>query len=50
MCTDILIDEGHAVPYHGQSKADVEKGHLANRQRLMQEGKVDVKLIQELSE
>ena len=50
MCTDILIDEGHAVPYHGQSKADIEVGHLANRQRLMQEGKVDVKLIQELSE
>lgn len=50
MCTEILIDEGHAVPYHGQSKADVEVGHLANRQRLMHEGKVDVAYIQSLNE
>lgn len=48
MCTDILIDEGHAVPYHGQSKADIETGHLANRQRLMQEKRVDVAYIQSL--
>lgn len=48
MCTDILINEGHAVKYHGQSKADIETGHLANRQRLMQEKKVDVAYIQSL--
>lgn len=39
--TEILIEEGHAVKYHGQNKADVEMAHLANRNRLMSEGVVD---------
>ena len=39
--TDILIEEGHAVKYFGQNKADVLQEHLANRNRLMSEGKVD---------
>lgn len=39
--TEILIEEGHAVKYHGQNKADVEVAHLANRNRLMTEGVVD---------
>lgn len=30
-----MCDEGFAVPYVGQNKADVEKLHLANRKRLM---------------
>lgn len=38
--TEILIEEGHAVPYHGQSKDDVQEAHLANRNRLISEGKV----------
>jgi len=33
-----LISEGHAVAYHGQAKADVEEAHLANRERLLEEG------------
>lgn len=45
--TDILIEEGHAVKYHGQNKADVEVAHLANRNKLMEEGVVDPKLVQE---
>lgn len=35
-----LINEGHAVPYHGQSKEDVQAAHMANRLRLLKEGVV----------
>ena len=38
--TEILVDEGHAVEYHGQSKEDIRDGHYKNRQRLVLEGKV----------
>jgi len=34
--TESLIKEGHAVPYHGQSKADIQEAHLKNRQRLIE--------------
>lgn len=50
LVSEILIEEGHAVKYHGQNKADVEVSHLANRQRLMQEGVVDPKVVQEAEE
>lgn len=39
--TDILIDEGYAVPYFGGSKEDTQAGHEINRQRLLNEGIVD---------
>lgn len=45
--SEILIEEGHAVKYHGQNKADVQIAHLGNRNRLMEEGVVDPKLVQE---
>ena len=38
--TKILIDEGQAVKYFGQNKADVEVQHMVNRQRLLHEGVV----------
>ena len=38
--TEILVDEGHAVEYHGQSKEDIRDEHYKNRQRLVAEGKV----------
>ena len=38
MVTDILIEEGHAVAYHGQSKNDVQNAHLLNRKKLLNEG------------
>jgi micrococcal nuclease len=41
--TEVLIEEGHAVPYHGQSKDDVQAQHMANRERLLSEGKVTLK-------
>tara|TARA_Y100000356_G_scaffold94713_1_gene80121 strand:+ start:190 stop:633 length:444 start_codon:yes stop_codon:yes gene_type:complete len=36
--TQILVDEGYAVKYHGQSKDDIQEAHLANRERLVKEG------------
>tara|TARA_R110001592_G_scaffold20761_5_gene83841 strand:- start:2701 stop:3162 length:462 start_codon:yes stop_codon:yes gene_type:complete len=38
MLTEILIEEGHAVPYMGGAKADTVAAHEANRQRLVAEG------------
>lgn len=38
--TEIMVEDGHAVPYFGGSKDDVEAGHLANRERLLKEGVV----------
>ena len=40
---NILINEGYAVPYTGQSKNDVKQLHLINRQRLISEGKLVIK-------
>jgi len=47
LVTEIMIEEGHAVKYYGQNKADVEVGHLANRQLLMENGTVDPKTVQD---
>ena len=33
-----MIKDCHAVPYFGQSKDDTEKGHMWNREMLIQEG------------
>jgi|TARA_Y100000022_G_C13056479_1_gene286864 micrococcal nuclease len=33
-----MIQACHAVPYFGQSKEDTEKGHMWNREMLIQEG------------
>lgn len=41
LVTEVMIEEGHCVPYFGGSKADVQVAHMANRQKLMQEGVVD---------
>lgn len=38
--TKVMIEEGHAVEYHGQSKDDIKEAHLANRERLWEEGVV----------
>jgi micrococcal nuclease len=40
MATEILIEEGQAVHYMGQSKEDVQEAHMANRKRLIEEGVV----------
>jgi len=38
--TKIMIDEGYCVPYFGGSKEELTAMHLANRERLIKEGKV----------
>ncbi len=38
LVTDIMIEEGHAVAYHGQSKNDIKSAHLDNRKKLLAEG------------
>ena len=38
--TETLINEGHAVAYHGGSKDDVQAQHMKNRERLLNEGVV----------
>ena len=38
--TDVMIEEGHCVPYFGGSKEEVQAQHMANRQRLLREGVV----------
>jgi len=37
-----LIELHHAAPYFGQSKEEIEEIHLANREILISEGKVNV--------
>ena len=37
---DVLMEEGHAVAYHGGDKDAVQAQHLKNRQRLIDENKV----------
>jgi micrococcal nuclease len=41
--TSILVEEGYAVKYFGQNKADIATAHLANRNKLLHEGKVVIK-------
>jgi len=40
LLTEVLVSEGHAVPYHGQNKEDIQKAHLANRVKLLEDGVV----------
>ena len=40
MITEILIEEGHCVPYFGGSKDDTQAAHMVNRERLIAEGLV----------
>ena len=36
--TEIMIEEGHCVPYFGGSKEEVQAQHAVNRERLLAEG------------
>lgn len=40
MVTEVMIEEGHCVPYFGGSKEEVQAQHAVNRARLIAEGKV----------
>ena len=37
---ETLMEEGHAVAYHGGDKDNVQMQHFANRQKLIDEGKI----------
>ena len=39
--TEIMIQEGYGVKYHGQSKEDIQEQHLANRKILQEQGLVN---------
>lgn len=41
LVTEVMIEEGHCVPYFGGSKEDVEAAHMANRELLLEKGVVD---------
>jgi len=41
LVTEIMIEEGHCVPYFGGSKEEVQAAHMKNRERLLNEGVVD---------
>lgn len=41
MVTDVLVEEGHCVPYFGGSKDEIQAKHMVNRQKLLREGIVD---------
>jgi len=38
--TEILIEEGHAVPYFGGSKEEIQEQHMRNREKLIENGTV----------
>lgn len=38
--TQLMIENHHAVPYHGQSKDDVQDAHMLNRSKLLESGSV----------
>lgn len=39
---DIMIREGYAAPYFGESKDDIEQIHMANRQKLIDKGVIQL--------
>ena len=44
-----MIDEHHAVAYTGGNKEEIEKGHLANREILLEQGVVVLETQQEMN-
>jgi micrococcal nuclease len=44
----ILIEEGHGVPYFGDSKDNAQDMHRVNRERLLKEGVVDAEAYEKL--
>jgi len=50
LVTEILIEEGHCVPYFGESKDDVQAQHAINRARLIAEGIVSAEEVKAAEE
>ena len=38
ICADVLCEEGHAVAYFGGAKEDIQKQHMTNRKKLVEQG------------
>ena len=41
----LMVDENHAVKYEGQSKDDIKKEHLVNREKLIEKGVFDPNVL-----
>ena len=50
LVTEVMIAEGHCVPYFGGSKDDVQSQHMVNRARLIAEGVVSQADVDEAEE
>jgi len=50
LVTEVMIAEGHCVPYFGGSKDDVQAQHMVNRSRLIAEGVVSQADVDEAEE
>jgi micrococcal nuclease len=50
LVTEVMIAEGHCVPYFGGSKDDVQAQHMINRQRLISEGVVSAEDVAKAEE
>jgi micrococcal nuclease len=48
--TQIMIEEGHCVPYFGGSKEEVQAQHMENRKRLIAEGVVSAEDVAKAEE
>lgn len=48
--TQIMIEEGHCVPYFGGSKEEVQAQHMENRKRLLAEGVVSAEDVAKAEE
>ena len=42
----LMVDENYAVKYKGQSKDDIKKEHLVNREKLIEKGVFDPNVLQ----
>ena len=40
LATQVLVEEGHAVPYFGGNKDAIQEQHMVNRKRLIDEEKI----------
>jgi len=46
---EVLVEEYHAVKYHGQNKADILSAHLSNRNMLMHNNTIDADRVHQAS-
>lgn len=42
LLTEHMIENYHAVPYHGESKESTQEGHMLNRSKLLESGSVKI--------